>query len=359
MALNSPLSARERVLLALQHRSTDRVPLAMVCSGINPPAHRALADHLRTRHGISVEAYLEPLLDIAYLAPDYVGPRLAAGEDIWGVRRAPVSYGPGSYDEICHYPLGEAETLAELGRYPWPSPAWFDYASLPAKVAASRGPFERALIVANGNLFESAWYMRGFERIFTDMLLRPEWVHALLRRITTFYEEYFHRVLSAVPGQVDLVFTADDLGGQRGLLMSERMWGEFLRPYHSELNALIHEQGARVIYHTDGAVMPLVPGLIAMGIDCLQALQFSADGMHPGALKGLYGDRLSFQGGISVQTTLAFGSPEDVAEEVRERIRVLAAGGGYILGPAHAIQAGTPPENIVAMFETALHCPLP
>lgn len=107
------------------------------------------------------------------------------------------------------------------------------------------------------------------------------------------------------------------------------------------------------MYHSDGAVTEAVPGLIEMGIDVLEALQFNAHGMDPGFLKATYGDRLSFHGGICVQKTLPFGSPDDVKKEVLERIRVLGKGGGYILAPSHAIQAGTPPENVVALFETA------
>ena len=183
--------------------------------------------------------------------------------------------------------------------------------------------------------------------------------HGIFRRVTDFYLEYFRRILTSARGEIDLVFTADDLGSQRGLLMSLEMWAQFIKPYHVELNALIHSFGARVIYHSDGSIMEAAPGLIGMGIDCLQALQFSAEGMDPVVLKERYGDRLSFEGGISVQTTLAFGSVEQVEEEVRERIRVLGRGGGYILGPSHAIQAGTPAENIVAMFDTAAACPMP
>lgn len=353
------LSARERVRLALDHRATDRVPIAMVCSGINPPAHAALERHLRYTRGRSVQHYLDPLLDIVSVAPAYVGPALAAGEDIWGVRREPVSYGAGSYDEICHYPLERVRDVGELERHRWPSPDWFDYGVLPARIAARQAERPRAIMVTNGNLFESSWYMRGFERMFLDMALDPELAHAILRRVTDFYLAYFGRVLAAAGGEVDLVFTADDLGGQRGLLMSLDMWREYLYPCHAKLNALIHSHGARVIYHSDGAIMPAVPGLIEMGIDCLQALQFSAEGMDPQQLKTRFGDRLSFQGGISVQTTLVNGTPEDVAREVQERIGVLARGGGYILGPSHAIQAGTPPENIVAMFESALRCAMP
>jgi uroporphyrinogen decarboxylase len=100
--------------------------------------------------------------------------------------------------------------------------------------------------------------------------------------------------------------------------------------------------------------MEAVEGLIDMEIDVLQALQFSAVGMDPAELKRRFGDRLCFEGGVSVQTTLPFGSPEDVRREVEELIAVLGENGGYILGPSHAVQAGTPPENIVAMFDAAL-----
>jgi uroporphyrinogen decarboxylase len=100
--------------------------------------------------------------------------------------------------------------------------------------------------------------------------------------------------------------------------------------------------------------MDAVEGLIDMGIDVLQALQFSAEGMDPVELKRRFGDRLSFEGGVSVQTTLPFGTADDVRREVEDLIGILGQGGGYILGPSHAIQAGTPPENIVAMFDTAL-----
>jgi len=354
MARNEILSSRERVRLALAHQETDRVPIAMVCAGINPPARRALEGYLRRERGIAVQAYLDSFIDIAQVGPAYVGPSLGPGEDIWGVRRAPVSYGTGSYDEIVHYPLASVEDPGDLDAHRWPTTAWFDYASLPDRIAAAQAGSERCLMVANGNLFETAWYMRGFQRMFVDMIDHPELFHAILERVTAFYVAHFRRMLAAADGAVDLAFTADDIGGQHGLLMSLEMWETTLKPYHVRLNAAIHAFGVKVIYHTDGAVMDAVPGLIDMGIDVLQALQFSADGMDPKALKERYGDRLCFEGGVSVQTTLPFGTAEDVRREVEELISVLGKGGGYILGPSHAIQAGTPPENVVAMFDTAL-----
>jgi uroporphyrinogen decarboxylase len=347
------LSHRERVRLALEHQQTDRVPIAMVCAGINAPAYRELSAYLQRNRGLSVEEYLHPLIDIKGIGPAYIGPTLAKGEDLWGVVREPMSYGSGEYSEISHYPLADAQTVDDLDRHRWPSPDWFDYSVLPERVAAAQSEGEYCLMASNGNIFESSWYMRGFERMFMDLALNPELARAIMERVGSFYVEFFRRVLSAARGQIDLVFTADDIGGQEGLLMSLPMWEEHIKPYHVRLNQAIHEFGAKVIYHTDGSVMQAVPGLIDMGIDVLQALQFDARGMDPVALKDLYGDRLCFEGGISVQRTLPFGTPEEVAAEVRERVAVLGRGGGYILGPSHAIQAGTPPQNIVAMFDTA------
>ena len=353
MAIRETLSSRERVRLALEHRETDRIPIAMVCSGINPPARRALEVYLRRERGVGVDAYLEPLVDVRGIAPEYVGPRLDVGEDMWGVRRAPVSYGAGSYDEIVFYPLADAVDPGDLEAHRWPSTDWFDYTVLPERVAAAQADGERCLMISNGNVFESSWYMRGFERMFMDFVLRPELAHGIMGRVMDFYVAHFTKMLAAAEGEIDLAFTADDLAGQRGLLMSLEMWEEFLKPYHVRLNRVVHEFGARVIYHTDGAVMEAVEGLVEMGVDVLQALQFSADGMDPTELKRRWGDRLCFEGGVSVQTTLLSGGTEDVRREVEELIRVLGENGGYILGPSHAIQANTPPENIVAMFDTA------
>ncbi|MCJ7737012.1 MAG: uroporphyrinogen decarboxylase family protein [Anaerolineae bacterium] len=353
MPREEALSSRERVALALEHQETDRIPISMICSGINPPAFEALEKCLQDERGISVAEYLEPLIDTKMIIPQYIGPPLDPNEDIWGVRRKPVSYGSGSYDEISFYPLARAQTSVDLDDHRWPVTEWFDYSIIPARIAATQAHREYCLISANGNIFETSWYMLGFQQMFVDMILKPDLVHAIMARVTDFYVEHFAKILTAAEGGIDLVFTADDLAGQGGLLMSRGMWEEFIKPYHTRLNAEIHGfDGVKVIYHSDGNVTDVVDGLIDMGIDVLQALQFSTE-LDPVALKQLHGDRLCFEGGVSVQTTLPFGTAQDVEDEVRQLITVLGKGGGYILGPSHAIQAGTPPENIVAMFDTA------
>ncbi|NOZ20354.1 MAG: hypothetical protein GXP25_04615 [Planctomycetes bacterium] len=351
--MKTDLNHRERVRLALDHQETDRVPIAMVCSGINAPARKALQDYLARERKMTVEEYLHPLIDIKSVGPQYIGPPLEPQQDMWGVRRRPVSYGSGEYNEIHFYPLGNAATVDDVAAHRWPATDWFDYSVLPERIAAVQKDGEYCLMVGNGNIFETSWYMRGFEKMFMDLVMNPDLAHAIFDRVCGFYETHFTEVLRAAGGEIDLIFTADDIAGQEGLLISLEMWEKFIKPYHTRLNRTIHEFGARIIYHSDGAVMDAVPGLLDMGIDILQALQFDAKGMDPVALKENYGDRLCFEGGISVQQTLPFGAPEDVRNEVKSRIDVLGRSGGYILGPSHAIQAGTPPENIVAFFDTA------
>jgi uroporphyrinogen decarboxylase len=347
------LTARERVRLALQHQPTDRIPIGMVCAGLNPPVVKALDEWLMKDRGLSVEQYLFPIVDIVEVGPPYIGPPLARDTDVWGVRRRPVSYGSGSYDEISFFPLAGDWSPASIAAHRWPDPAWYDYERLPALVSAARARSDRCVMVTNGNIFETSWYMRGFEQMLMDVMTDEELVHAIMGRVTDFYTAFFSRVLEAAPGAIDLVFTADDIGDQRGLLMPMERWERLLKPYHRRLNDAIHERGAKVIYHTDGSIMDAVAGLVDAGIDILQALQFSADNMDPARLKEKHGTRLCFEGGVSVQTTLPFGSTEDVRREVHERIGVLGRNGGYILGPSHWIQAGTPPENVAAMFDTA------
>lgn len=351
----STLTPRERVLLALNHQQTDRMPISMICSFINSPAVEEWDAYLRRERGIGAVEYLAQAVDIQPVGPRYIGPALPAGVDYWGVQRAPVPFGRSSYDEITHYPLAGVTTIGDLDAHCWPTPAWFDYSVIPAQIASwhAQGNYATWLCQAC-NPFESSWYMFGFERIFTAMFEEPDLVHALLRRVTDFMEAHLRCALEAAGGELDLVFTADDIAGQQGLLMSLGMWEEFIKPCHQRLNALIHEFGTRVIYHSDGAVTEAVPALIDMGIDVLQALQFDAAGMDPAYLKTRFGDQLCFAGGVSVQHTLPFGTPEDVRDEVRRLRAILGRHGGYLLGPSHAIQADTRPENITALFDTAL-----
>ncbi|HUU53894.1 MAG TPA: uroporphyrinogen decarboxylase family protein [Armatimonadota bacterium] len=368
-SLPDEISSRRRVLLALDHEPTDRVPMTFAYAGIERPVQEALARDLGLASSDDVYAHFDCYEDIALVGPsfrgidpDYRGPTVwrsdAGYDDIWGCRWEPIDAGRPPYD-ISRQPLSEIGDAADLDRHPWPQLDWWDWDAIAERIAHARDGKDYALCMHSGNLWERAWWMRGFERSLYDMIDNPDLHHALMERITTVYLDVTKRILEIADGAIGLAFTADDIAGQDGLLLSLPMWEQNIKPYHVRLMDLIHDFGVKVVYHSDGNIMPAVAGLIDMGVDVLQALQFSARGMDPVALKDTYGDRLCFQGGISVQTTLPFGTVEDVRREVRDRIQVLGRGGGYILSPSHTIMPGTPPENVIAMLETAASTPVP
>lgn len=344
------MTSRERVLAALDHQETDRIPIAMVCGGINPPAMQALDEFLIARRGIDAQSYIDSFLDVAEV---WVTGDFDQELDMWGVSRKMISYGAGSYSEIVHYPLREMKTLEEIRHYAFPRVKDMSVAERVGEVKHLYKTSDRAIVLANANLFETSWYMRGFEQAFEDMLLQPDLIHAIMDTVTSFFTEYFYEILKRCRGEIDMVFTADDIGHQDGLLLSLDMWEEFIKPYHVRINEMIHNMGAKVIYHSDGAVSEAVPGLIDMGIDVLQALQFSAANMDPQHLKDNFGKDLCFEGGMCVQKVLPYGSLEEVRQECRKLISILGKNGGYLCGPSHFIQAGTPAENIAAYFDEA------
>ena len=353
------LTPHERVKLALEHRKTDRIPISMVCSGIHQPAYGELEELLQRERGIGVVEYLWPILDIVPVYPSYTGPRFENRTDYWGVRRKKISFEGGSYeDEIEYHPLADAAGVDDILKHPWPSADWFDYSKIPDKIERINATGKHFIISGWGSIWEASWYMRGFEAALMDLILNPELINCIMNNVAEFQIEFHRRILEAGKGDIDLIFCADDIGTQRGLMMSLDTIEANIAPYHARLNEMIHDHGARVIYHSDGGVMKAIPALMEMGIDILQPLQFDAAGMEPETLKARYGDVLCFEGGVSVQKTLPLGTADDVRQEVRELIRLLGSTGGYILGPTHFIQAGTPARNILAMFDTALETEL-
>jgi uroporphyrinogen-III decarboxylase len=153
--------------------------------------------------------------------------------------------------------------------------------------------------------------------------------------------------------RVQVVFlTGTDFGTQHGLFISLQAYRELYKPFHLRVNQLVHEKSRwKTFIHTCGAVSALIPDLIEAGFDILNPVQCSADGMDPIFLKREFGDHVVFWGGgANTQQTLAFGSPEEVYREVRQRIDIFGPGGGFVFNTVHNVQATTPTENIVAMF---------
>jgi len=305
-------------------------------------------------------------VDFRYIeGPRYIGPEPkvhpdGSVEDHWGVPRLRIEVGKGegasSYQEVTKYPLAEAKSLAELEDYPkWPLADWFDYGCVKEQVAAARAG-DKVVVFMGDRLnrcaqLKPAMYLRGADKVFLDTMLNPEMAQYLFSRIAEFYLEYARRTLEAAEGAIDIFFTGDDFGTQGGLFMKPEAWREFLKPGFASFIELGHRLGCRVAHHSCGAVRTIIPDMIGCGLDILNPIQPEAEGMVPGELKKRFGQELSFHGSISIQKTLPFGSVEDVRAEVEERFRALGAGGGFIFCTAHNLQADTPIENTIALFD--------
>jgi uroporphyrinogen decarboxylase len=231
--------------------------------------------------------------------------------------------------------------------------AWYD--------AQSRALFENtdlAIVAPLGPPYE-LFYGLGtgdFEAWMITLATEPDYVHALYEKLTDAWLVNLQRFVDAVGDRVQVLQICDDLGTQESLFLSVRMFRELMMPHYQRGIDWIHRHTSmKVMLHSDGAIVPMIPTLIEMGIDILNPVQTSAAGMDPVVLKREFGNRLVFWGGsLDCQKTLPYGTPTEVAAEVRRHVEVFAPGGGYVFAPVHNIQAGVPPENIEAMFDAAL-----
>ncbi|MFQ3566315.1 MAG: uroporphyrinogen decarboxylase family protein [Aggregatilineales bacterium] len=282
--------------------------------------------------------------------------RLPSGElrEIFGRRMHVVENPTGSYEEILHYPLADCTTVDQLKAFQFPDPDWWDWTPLPAVIDHLNRDQHYHIRFRIGSVFEVAWQLRGLSTFLTDLAMEPALPKYIMERLTDIYVENTRRVLDLAADRLDAVYFYDDVATQKSLLISKGMWAEFIRPCHQRIIDVAKSYDVSVMYHSDGALRPLIPELIEMGIDILNPIQANAKGMEPEALKADFGDRLTFHGGIDIVKTLPQGTPSEVRAEVQERIRVLGKDGGYILCSSHHIQSDTPLENVLAMYDLAL-----
>ncbi len=341
------MTPRERWLATLQRRPVDRLPTDYWTTA---EAHERLLQHLGLA---SDRALYERLhIDIPFtVSPRYVGPSIPSDGDVYGVTYRMVDYGTGAYREAVTHPLAEYDTVDQIAaEYRWPDPDWWDYGALAQQIQGHErdpirgGGSEPFLIYKN---------LRGQEQAFMDLILHPEIVHYCLDRLFALAYENTRRIYEAIPDQVMITYVAEDMGSQESLLFSPAQIHEFLLPRMRRMMDLAHEAGAYVFFHSDGAIRPILPDMIAAGIDVLNPIQWRCRGMDREGLKRDFGDSVVLHGAMDNQYTLPFGTVEEVRQETLENMRLLGGGGGYVLAPCHNIQAVSPPENIVAMYDTA------
>ena len=384
------MKPRERVVLALDHKEPDRIPIDLggsICSSIHKNAYIELKEYL----GMEVEElkmadYVQqPLLDyvqqLPYLdeallehfsidfrmiqLPAATAPDLSIFEegeyyafiDRWGSKLYMPKEG-GLYFDWVDFPIQEP-TMEALDKYDWPRPDPLEYtAQLRQQAKHLYESTDYALVgsaVIGGGIFEQPARTMGLENFLMALVTEPEFADRLMDHITEIYIESCSNYLEQL-GKYLQVFTYwDDVCGQNGWLIAPDVYRKMIKPKQRRLvEAIKSKTDAKVYYHSCGAVFDLIPDLIDLGFDILNPVQVSAHGMDTKRLKAEYGEDITFWGGIDTQHIMPFGRPGDVADEVKRRIDDLAPGGGFIFATVHNIQAFVPPENIVTAFETAL-----
>ncbi len=357
------MTHRERVQAALAHEVPDRCPFQ---ASFTPEFAARLRVDLglagrdgHNPHGGGNTYELERALDEDMLLTSvgwancyYRGDRYV---DEWGVGWTEVPYetpfGRGAYTEMTGHPLADPKALAGY-RPPDPDrPGLYDEA---ARTLRDFGKDYWIVGVTVTTIFETAWALRGLDALLTDFVTDPEFAEAVLDIPFRFHLAAAKRL--AAMG-VDMIWTGDDFGGQSSMVISPAMWRRFFKPRMARFFAEVKAANPRVkiAYHSDGAIEPIIPDFVEIGLDVLNPVQPAC--MDPEKLKRLYGDRLCFWGSIDEQRTLPFGSPADVADEVRRRIGTLGRGGGLIIAPTHHVQLDTPMENFRAMIEAIKSTP--
>ncbi|RLF25209.1 MAG: hypothetical protein DRN15_00705 [Thermoprotei archaeon] len=353
------MKPRERCLRAIQHEIPDRIPLDFKC---RPEPLEELMKSLNLStleellRALQVDfRYVEPVLKGGYLPKDVevkegpYAPAYTIGfrndyeirRDIWGIESVWAPKRTYTYTYVRH-PLQHIP----LEEYRWPE---VDVEATTLIVKRAREEHEDyCLVGVLTHLWEIAWQLLGFDEALKAMIRNP----SLLERVLDGIDRI--RLLEAkimCELGVDVIYDGDDVGMQKGMMMSPRMWRRFLKPRYERLARLCHKYGVFLMFHSDGWIEPIIPDLVEIGVDILDPVQ--PECMNPYEIKEEYGDRLTLHGTISVQTTLPFGTPAEIEHLVKERIEKLGPT-GFILAPTHAIQPDTPVENIIAMYRAAM-----
>ena len=377
-----PLTSRERVQAVLNHEIPDRVPIVLGASnatGISTPTYRRLKQLLGVE---SQERYLYDWPELgAALLDEIVLERLHS--DVRGVHdrepawvreknrtRAPGSpyfnsWGVGSVEGDPEtwfpaiHPLADTHSIEDIESYPWPDmndPSRVAHVKAEAQKLAGENKY--AILATPWLAFplERAYAMQRLDRFMLNLGRYPDFAEALLRKIADLCKTLMAHFLREIGENIDMIKIGDDLGMQNSLLMSPKMYRQIVKPIHADYISFIKSRTkAKLFFHTDGDVFPLIPDFIDIGVDILNPIQTSAGKMSDlEELKKQFGNNIIFCGGIDTHRILPFGTPEEVRAEAKRVIEILGQGGGYMLASVHTILPDVPAENVLAMVDAAV-----
>ncbi|HHV12826.1 MAG TPA: uroporphyrinogen decarboxylase [Clostridiales bacterium] len=327
------MNERERVLKALRHEETDIIPFHL---DLTNQVHERLVKYYGD------EAFFEKTG--SHLAQErnesFVTLSPTTVKDMFGVVWNKEQ--EGDFGVVQDYILKEAE----FGDYVFPVPDEKLIREKCERLQLQKDKFRMYII--GFSLFERAWTLRSMPEVLVDFLINKEFVGELLDRIV----EYNLAVVDIVAEyNIDCIFYGDDWGQQKGLIMGPDLWREFIKPRLKKMYDRAKDKGMYVAQHSCGDISEVFSDLIELGLDIYNT--FQPEIYDIAKMKSLYGDKITFYGGISTQRLLPNGTPEEVKAEMKKLMSILGEKGGYIAAPTHAMPNDIPTENIMAFLEVA------
>ena len=405
------MTSRERILAAIAHKEPDYVPLdlgATPSSGISAIAYNNLKKELGIKTGHTriydvVQQVVQPeenllnqfgvdVIDIGRVFnekdEDWYDVKLADGSTgqypVWfrpkkldngdyvvydkeGTLIAKMPVGATFFDQMYFpyvedYPDDWSDLDHQMGKVLWNAMVHspWDHASDPdfyktlrQRTLALRKRTDKALMITCGcNLFEWGTFLRRMDNFLMDTYAEPERVEELVEQLMIRHLATLEKVCEAVGDIVDILRFGDDLGMDTGMFMSREKYQQLFKPYHTKLNAYVHEHSQmKTFLHSCGSIYPIIGDLIDAGYDVLNPVQTTAYQMDPAVLKREFGKDITFWGGgCNTRTILNRSTPEEVYEYTRRMIDIFAPGGGFVFNQEHNIMPDVPAKNILAMY---------
>jgi uroporphyrinogen decarboxylase len=348
------MNSRERVLGAFNRTGYDRIPVKHEGT---PEINQMIMDHFGLKN-------IEQLLrvvgdDFRYVDPIYIGPELRKFEDgsvegYWGERYKYAEFQGGKYLEASYLPFANIHSVNNLDRSHFPTADWFDYSTVKqqSQKIADEGYAVCFGTAGDMDFINSIARARGTEQVLIDLITDDPVYLEIMNARFQFYHDMHEHVLQAAEGLIDFTHIGEDLGKQISQVIDFDIFEKHFAPKFKKYFEMAHGYGARTMMHMCGCVRAFLPRLIELGLDVYDVVQPTVPEMDIAVLKNDFGAGITFCGSVCVQSTLAFGSVDDVVNEVERRLRLFPEG-GLFLGPSHAIQVGSPLENIIALYKTA------
>ena len=368
------MTSRERVRMALNHQEPDRVPVDLwgSASRIHTQQYEKIAEHLGLelrssdilRPGTTTEYVdfrISDVVDSDFRSVDILQPENFTKYqdeknntiDEWGIGRQLHN----GFNAITYHPLADLE-MDTLKKHKWPdandkgrakglgtlAKDWYDNTDYAITATSA----------VSGVVFENCQYLCGTEDFMVAMYEEEEFVDALVDKLTEVVTEIYLNYLKDVGDYCEWVEFTEDFATQNGLFISPELFRRFFKKGHQQMFAAIKKQhpNIKIWFHSCGAIKGMIPELLDCGVDILNPMQPFAKGMDSVEIKKEFGKDVCFHGGIDIQYALP-GTAEQLEEEVKERIRAFAPGGGYILSPTNHVQSDVPIDNFFKLYEYA------